>query len=160
MGAVSLWTRVITCFLCLLSTLTCYILFLSMQQPIRCVWGLPFQTHGILLPLLSQCLPVLRGTHTGCSACRLRHAGRAARNRIKICWIFDFCRAAHERMRPIEKVCECTWHVCLYLPHSLTKLKTVYTYHLMKLIIRISLCKSKLRFQTWLAFHSHITCHD
>jgi len=23
------------------------------------VWGLPFQTHGVLLPLLSQCLPVL-----------------------------------------------------------------------------------------------------
>jgi len=23
------------------------------------LWGLPFQTHGILLPLLSQCLPVL-----------------------------------------------------------------------------------------------------
>jgi len=23
------------------------------------VWGLPFQNHGVLLPLLSQCLPVL-----------------------------------------------------------------------------------------------------
>jgi len=23
------------------------------------VWGLPFQTHGVMLPLLSQCLPVL-----------------------------------------------------------------------------------------------------
>jgi len=23
------------------------------------VWGLPFQTHGVLLPQLSQCLPVL-----------------------------------------------------------------------------------------------------
>jgi len=23
------------------------------------VWGLPFQTHSVLLPLLSQCFPVL-----------------------------------------------------------------------------------------------------
>jgi len=29
------------------------------RKSLRRVWGLPFQTHGILLPLLSQCLPVL-----------------------------------------------------------------------------------------------------
>jgi len=29
------------------------------QKSLRQVWGLPFQTHGVLLPLLSQCLPVL-----------------------------------------------------------------------------------------------------
>jgi len=29
------------------------------QKSLRRVWGLPFQTHGILLPLLSQCLPIL-----------------------------------------------------------------------------------------------------
>jgi len=26
---------------------------------LRRVWGFPFQTHGVLLPLLSQCLPAL-----------------------------------------------------------------------------------------------------
>jgi len=29
---------------------------------LRRVWGLPFQTHGVLLSLLSQCLPVLDET--------------------------------------------------------------------------------------------------
>jgi len=29
------------------------------RKSLRCVWGLPFPTHGVLLPLLSQCLPVL-----------------------------------------------------------------------------------------------------
>jgi len=23
------------------------------------VWGLPFQTHGVLIPVVSECLPVL-----------------------------------------------------------------------------------------------------
>jgi len=29
------------------------------RKSLRRVWGLPFQTHGVLLPLLSQCIPVL-----------------------------------------------------------------------------------------------------
>jgi len=29
------------------------------QISLRRVWGLPFQTHCVLFPLLSQCLPVL-----------------------------------------------------------------------------------------------------
>jgi len=29
------------------------------RKSLRRVWGLPFQTHGVLLPLLSQCLLVL-----------------------------------------------------------------------------------------------------
>jgi len=29
------------------------------RKSLRRVWGLPFQTHGVMLPRLSQCLPVL-----------------------------------------------------------------------------------------------------
>jgi len=31
------------------------------RKSLRRVWGLPFQTHGVLSPLLSQCLPVADG---------------------------------------------------------------------------------------------------
>jgi len=33
--------------------------FVAWRKSLRRVWGLPFQTHSVLLPLLSQCLPVL-----------------------------------------------------------------------------------------------------
>jgi len=33
--------------------------YVAWQKSLRCVWGFPFQTHVVLLPLLSQCLPVL-----------------------------------------------------------------------------------------------------
>jgi len=29
------------------------------RKSLRRVWGFPFQTHGVVLPLLSRCLPVL-----------------------------------------------------------------------------------------------------
>jgi len=40
------------------------------------VWGVPFQTNGVLLPILSQCLPVLdeicRRSHNFVRSC-IRH---------------------------------------------------------------------------------------
>ena len=33
-------------------------LCVSWRKSLRRVWGLPYNTHGCLLPLLSQCLPL------------------------------------------------------------------------------------------------------
>jgi len=53
------FTNYYGCELCSLSHSNVEEFCVAWRKSLRRVCGLPFQTHGVLLPLLSQCLPVL-----------------------------------------------------------------------------------------------------
>jgi len=53
------WTSYYECELWSLSNSNVNEFCVAWRKSLRRVWGIPFQTHGVLLPLLSQCLSVL-----------------------------------------------------------------------------------------------------
>jgi len=60
------------------------------RKSLRRMWGLPFQTHGVLLPLLSQCGPVSD------EICRrsLNLVRSCIRHESRFCSIYCFERTA------------------------------------------------------------------